>query len=174
VKDEAAFDAKVKELLKNEYARESDYRFAGDVRDYLLKKADIKLPEAFLKRWLIRVNEGKFTAEDIEKEFGAFVKDFRWQMICNHLMKTHEMEVTKEDLDREARALAAYQFAMYGMNNVPDDQLAGFADRLLGDDDQARRLYDKVEADKVVAYVKDTVTLEKKKSTIEKMRQQTK
>ena len=171
VKDEAAFDAKVKDLLKNEYARESDYRFAADVRDYLIDKADIKLPEAFLKRWLIRVNEGKFTAEDIEKEFGAFTKDFRWQMICNHLMKAHDMQVTKEDLDKEARALAAYQFAMYGMNDVPEDQLAGFADRLLGDDDQARRLYDKVEAEKVVAYVKDIVTLDKKRSTIEKMRQ---
>ncbi|MBO4765436.1 MAG: trigger factor [Bacteroidales bacterium] len=172
VKDEAGFDAKVKDLLKNEYARESDYRFAADVRDYLLKKADVKLPEAFLKRWLIRVNEGKFTAEDIEKEFDAFTKDFRWQMICNHLMKAHNMEVTKEDLDKEAKALAAYQFAMYGMNDVPEDQLAGFADRLLGDDDQARRLYDKVEADKVVAYVKDAVTLEKKKTTVEKMRAQ--
>lgn len=174
VKDEAAFDARVKDLLKKEYARESDYRFAGDVRDYLLEKAGIKLPEAFLKKWLIRVNEGKFTAEDIEKEFDAFTKDFRWQMICNHLMKAHGMEVTKEDLDKEAKALAAYQFAMYGMNDVPEDQLSGFADRLLGDDDQARRLYDKVEADKVIAYVKDTVTLEKKKSTIEKMRQQSK
>lgn len=172
VKDEAGFDSKVKDLLKNEYARESEYRFAADVRDYLLKKADVKLPEAFLKRWLIRVNEGKFTAEDIEKEFDAFTKDFRWQMICNHLMKAHNMEVTKEDLDKEAKALAAYQFAMYGMNDVPEDQLAGFADRLLGDDDQARRLYDKVEADKVVAYVKDAVTLEKKKTTVEKMRAQ--
>ena len=172
VKDEAAFDAKVKELLKNEYARESEYRFSTDARDYLLNKADIALPEAFLKRWLIRVNEGKFTAEDIEKEFDAFTKDFRWQMICNHLMKAHGMEVTKEDLDKEAKALAAYQFAMYGMNDVPEDQLAGFADRLLGDEDQARRLYDKVEADKVVAYVKDTVTLDKKKTTVEKMRNQ--
>lgn len=174
VKDEAGFDAKVKELLKNEYARESEYRFAADAREYLLNKADIALPEAFLKRWLIRVNEGKFTAEDIEKEFGAFTKDFRWQMICNHLMKAHGMEVTKEDLDKEAKALAAYQFAMYGMNDVPEDQLAGFADRLLGDDDQARRLYDKVESDKVIAYVKDTVTLEKKKTTVEKMRAQNK
>ena len=172
VKDEAAFDAKVKELLKNEYARESEYRFSTDARDYLLNKADIALPEAFLKRWLIRVNEGKFTAEDIEKEFDAFTKDFRWQMICNHLMKAHGMEVTKEDLDKEAKALAAYQFAMYGMNDVPEDQLAGFADRLLGDEDQTRRLYDKVEADKVVAYVKDTVTLDKKKTTVEKMRNQ--
>ena len=172
VKDEAAFDAKVKELLKNEYARESEYRFSTDARDYLLNKADIALPEAFLKRWLIRVNEGKFTAEDIEKEFDAFTKDFRWQMICNHLMKAHGMEVTKEDLDKEAKALAAYQFAMYGMHDVPEDQLAGFADRLLGDEDQARRLYDKVEADKVVAYVKDTVTLDKKKTTVEKMRNQ--
>ena len=78
------------------------------------------------------------------------------------------------EIDKEAKALAAYQFAMYGMNDVPEDQLAGFADRLLGDDDQARRLYDKVESDKVIAYVKDTVTLDKKKSTIEKMRQQSK
>lgn len=174
VKDEAAFDAKVKDLLKNEYARESEYRFASDVRDYLLDKAAVALPEAFLKKWLVSINEGKYTAEDIEKEFDAFAKDFRWQMICNHLIKAHDMQVTKDDLDKEARAMAAYQFAMYGMNNVPEDQLASFAERILSDDEQARRLFDKVGADKVVAYVKDTVTLDKKKSTVEKMRKQSK
>ena len=172
VKDEAAFDAKVKELLKNEYARESDYRFSKDVRDYLLKKADLHLPEAFLKRWLVRVNEGKFSAEDIEKEFDGFAQDFRWQMICNHLLKAHEIEVTKEDIEKEARALAAYQFAMYGMTDVPQEQLDGFASRFLEDGEQVSRIFDKVGADKVIEYVKGVVTVEKKKTTVEKMRKQ--
>ncbi|MCF0163974.1 MAG: hypothetical protein HUJ92_01730, partial [Bacteroidales bacterium] len=52
VTSEEEFDKKVKEQLKSEYAGESDYRFSKDARDYFVKKANISLPEGFIKRWL--------------------------------------------------------------------------------------------------------------------------
>ena len=51
VKSEEEFDAKIEERLAAEYAQESEFRFGKDAKDYLVKKADIALPEKFLKRW---------------------------------------------------------------------------------------------------------------------------
>lgn len=171
VKNAEEFDSKVKERLSAEYSQESEFRLSVDVRDYLLKKTDIKLPEEFIKRWLYTANDKKYSMEEINKEFEPFIKDFRWQMIRSKVMEDQKLQVKKEDLLKEAKALAGYQFAMYGMNNVPDEQLNKFAQNILSDEQQSRRIYDKVEDDLVVAYVRDAVTLENKKISLEKMRE---
>lgn len=171
VKDEKEFEAKIKERISAEYKQESDFRFKTDSREYFINKANIALPEAFLKRWIYEANEHKFTMEEIEKDFEPFLKDFRWQMIRNYILKEQNLKVEKEDLIAEAKVLAAYQFAMYGLNNVPEENLAQFAQNILQDEKQAQRIYEKVQDDKVTDYVKATVTIEKKKISIEKLRE---
>ncbi|MDD3201483.1 MAG: trigger factor [Bacteroidales bacterium] len=174
VKTVEEFDVKIKERLAEEYSQESDYKFMNDARDYLLTKTDLQLPDSFMKRWLMEANEGKFTMEEIEKEYDGFAKDFRWQMIRNYIMREQKLKVTKEDVMKQAKSLASYQFAMYGMNNVPDDTLTKFAEKTLADEQQGRRIYEKVEDDLVLTYVKGAVTLEKKKISLEKMREMNK
>ena len=173
-KDEAEFDAKVKERLQEEYARESDYRFMIDAKEYLIDKAAIQLPDAFMKRWIKFANDDKFTMEQIGAEYDLFAKDFRWNMIRTKLMKDQELKVTKEDVMKQAKQMAAYQFAMYGMQNVPDEQLTKYAEQLLGDRQQADRILEKVQDDLVLDYVRKTASLDKKKISLEKMRELTK
>ena len=173
-KDEAAFDAKVKERLQAEYAQESEYRFMIDAKEYLIDKAAIQLPDAFMKRWIKFANDDKFTMEQIEAEYDLFAKDFRWNMIRTKLMKDQDLKVTKEDVMAQAKQMAAYQFAMYGMQNVPEEHLTKYAEQLLGDRQQADRILEKVQDDLVLGYVRKTVTLEKKKISLEKMRELTK
>lgn len=170
VKSEEEFDAKVKERLAEEYAQESEARFSVDARDYFVKKFDVQIPEEFMKRWLLYANEGKFTMEDIEKEFQPFLQDYRWQVIRTEIMKNAGIQIKKEDLEAEAEKLAAYQFAMYGLNNVPQEQLKSFAQNILNDERQARGIYEKVENDKVMEEIRSKVTLDKKKVTLEQMR----
>ena len=170
VTNDKELDAKITERLKDEYAQEIDYRFMLDARDYLINKANIKLPEEFMKRWLLVANEGKFTMEEIEKEFHLFVKDFRWQLIAGFIMKEQDIKVTKEDLLNQAGKIAAYQFAMYGLNNVPAEQLNKYAESLLSNEKEGRRIYEKVEEDLVIGYVRSVVTLDSKDITIEKLR----
>lgn len=173
VKDEAGFDAKVKERLEAEYLQESDYRFSIDAKEYMLKKANIKLPDAFLKRWVFVANDGKFTKEEIEKEYDLFAKDFRWTMIRDGILKEQKIKVSKDDVMAEAKKIAAYQFAMYGMNSVPEATIQQFAERTLADEQQGRRIVEKVEDDLALAYIRKTVTLDKKKISLEKMRELT-
>ena len=173
-KDEAEFDAKVKERLQEEYARESDYRFMIDAKEYLIDKAAIQLPDAFMKRWIKFANDDKFTMEQIEAEYDLFAKDFRWNMIRTKIMKDQDMKVSKDDVMKQAMSMASYQFAMYGMQNVPEEHLTKYAEQLLGDRQQAERIIEKVEDDLVLNWIRSTATVEKKKISLEKMRELTK
>ena len=171
VKTEAEFDAKVEERIHAEYAQEADFRFSKDAKAYLVEKANLTLAEKFLKRWVYVVNDGKFTMEDIEKEWDLFIADYKWQMVRDYIMRKYEVVVNDEDLLASAKGFAAYQFAMYGMNNVPEEQLEAFAKNILSQEEQSRRIYDQVENEKTIAAVREVVTLKKKKISVEKFRE---
>ena len=171
VKTEAEFDAKIEERIRAEYAQEADFRFSKDAKAFLLEKADVKIAENFLKRWVYVVNEGKFTMEDIEKDWELFIVDYKWQMVRNYLMNKYGVKIEEADLLASAKAFAAYQFAMYGMNNVPEEQLESFAKNILSQEEQGRRILDQVENEKTFAAVREVVTLKKKKISVEKFRE---
>ena len=171
VKTEAEFEAKIEEKIRAEYAQEADFRFGKDAKDYLLAKADVKVAEKFLKRWVYVINEGKFSMEDIEKDWDFFIADYKWQMVRGYLMNKYGVKVEEADLLASAKGFAAYQFAMYGMNNVPDEQLEAFAKNILSQEEQGRRILDKVEDDKTFDAVREVVTLKKKKISVEKFRE---
>lgn len=171
VTDAEGFDAKITERLSAEYAQESDFRFSKDAKDYIVKKAGISIPEAFLKRWIFVANDGKFTKEEIEKEFDGFAESYKWQLIRTYLMEKFAVKLEKEDLKNSAKGFAAYQFAMYGMYDVPQEQLDMYADKLLEDNEQRNRIFDQVENEKTLAAVKNAVTLKNKKISVEKFRE---
>ena len=167
VTDEAGFEAKIEERIAMEYKQEADFRFVLDAREYLLNKTNIELPEEFMKKWLFTINEGKFTMEDIEKDFALFCKDFRWQMISQYIMREQKMEITREEVLAVAKQMAKYQFAMYGLNDVPQEQLDSYAEAILANEKEGRRIVEKTEQDKVIGWVKSVVTLDEKEISIE-------
>ena len=162
VKTAEEFEAFVDAEISKELRRESDYLFTLQVRDYLVKKADLKMPAAFLKRWLYTINEGKFSMEDIEKDFDQFLKMFTWNYLQKHFIKTDGISVSKEEALSEAKALAASQFAQYGMPSAPDDMLEGYAEKILADKDQGQKIYEKLYEVKVVEDVKSKVKVTEK------------
>ena len=171
VKTEAEFDEKVEERIRAEYSQEADFRFSKDAKAYLVEKANLTLAEKFLKRWIYVINDGKFTMEDIEKDWDLFIVDYKWQMVRNFLMEKYGVKVEEADLLASAKGFAAYQFAMYGMNNVPEEQLEAFAKNILSQEEQGRRILDQVENEKTFAAVREVVTLKKKKISVEKFRE---
>ena len=171
VKTEAEFDAKIEERIRAEYAQEADFRFNKDARNFLVEKANVTVAENFLKRWIYVINDGKFTMEDIEKEWDLFIVDYKWNMVRSYLMNKYNVKVEEADLLASAKGFAAYQFAMYGMNNVPEEQLEAFAKNILSQEEQGRRILDQVENEKTVAAVREVVTLKKKKISVDKFRE---
>ena len=170
VTSEEQFMEKVTERIRAEHTQQANYRFGNDVRKYFVDKAAIELPEAFLKRWLVYANDGKYTTEEVEKEFPAFVEDFKWQLTRGYLMQKLGLKVEKQDLQEAAESYVAYQYAMYGMGNVPQELIKSSAQNILADENQLRRLEEQVEDNKTIAALRETVTLQTKKISEDKFR----
>ena len=170
VTSEEQFMEKVVERIRANHTQEANYRFAADVRKYFVDKANIELPEAFLKRWLVYANDGKYTAEEVEKEFPGFVEDFKWQLTRGYLMQKLGLKVEKADIEQAAESYVAYQYAMYGMGNVPQDLIKSSARNVLEDENQVRRLEEQVEDNKTIGTLREKVSLQTKKISEEKFR----
>jgi len=165
------FEEKVIERIKASHVQDANYRFGTDVRKYFVEKANLELPEAFLKRWLIYANEGKFTAEQVEKEFPGFIEDFKWQLVRGYIMRKFDLKVSHEDIQAAAENYVSYQYAMYGMAGVPQDLIRSSAENMLQDENQYRRLEEQCEDNKAIARVREEVTLQTKKISQDKFRE---
>lgn len=170
-KSDDDIEKEVSERLKDQYHSESEWRVNKDIRDFYIKKSGIKLPEDFLKRWLEFANQGKFTKEDIEKEFPAFAEDFKWQIVRGYLMKKWDLKIEQKDITDAAEAYVTYQYAMYGMSNLPAEILTDAVNNVLKDSKQVDRLIEQVEDEKVLTKVKETATLKSTKISAAKFRE---
>lgn len=159
------------ERLASEYAQQAEWRFTKDIRDYFVDKFKFDLPEAFMKRWLFEANGGKVSKEDIEKDFEGFLADFRWQLIRNAFMRKFEFKVEQKDIQDAAVGYVHYQYAMYGMPNVPEEIVKEAVQNMMGDRKQIDRLVEQVEDNKVLGKLKEEITVKAKKITSEKFRE---
>ena len=155
------FEAKVTEEIRVFFGRESEYKLHTDARDLVLEKSQFDLPEEFLKRWLLRVNE-KTTAEDIEKDWSHFRDDLRWQLIKNRVAKNNEVKITDEEILEEAKTFTRAQFSQYGLYYATDEQVTSFAGDMLKKEDDARRIAEKVLDTKILNIIIDSVKVEDK------------
>ena len=162
VTNEKELDAFIDSQIEAELKRESDYMFTFAVRDFLIGKAALAMPTEFLKRWLYTINEGKFTMEDIEKDFESFLKMFTWNYIQRQIIEAEKISVSADDAKAEAKVLAAAQFAQYGMPNAPEDMLENFAKNILDNKEQSQKIYEKLYEQKVVESVSSQVKVAEK------------
>ena len=156
--------------LESQYKNEAEWRLSKDIRDYFVGKADVKLPEEFLKRWLLVANAGKITKEDVDKEFDGFLADFKWQLVRGYLMKKFELKIEENDIREAAKAFVTYQYAMYGLGNVPEEMINEAVVNVLQDQKQVERMVEQVEDSKVMAKIKEIITVKATKITSEKFR----
>lgn len=166
VTSEEEFMTKIVEEISANLDQESNYKLAIDLKSLVIEKTEFDLPEEFLKKWLLRVNE-KTTPEQIEKEFDSFKRDLKWQLIKNSVAKQNELKLTEEELVKEAETITKYQFKQYGLFYATDEQISNYAKETLKREDDAKRIADKVLEDKVIAIFKDIVKIENKPVTVD-------
>jgi len=156
---EDEFKARIKAEIEESFIHSSDYKFAVDSRDALLKEIQFNLPEAFLKRWIKATNE-KMTDEQIESDFDNFMVDLKWQLIKDRIVKDNELKINEEDVRALAKEMALMQFRQYGLNNVSEEHLENYANHMLQNEEERRKLVAKKQEDVIVAAIKDKVTLD--------------
>jgi trigger factor len=157
---------KIEDELSVNLKRESDYKLMLDIKELAIDKTPLELPEAFLKKWLLKVNE-KTTQEDIDKEFDNFKKDLKWQLIRNKVAHENEVKITEEELLKEAEEITRQQFRQYGLFYATSEQINNYAKETLKREEDAKRIAEKVLEEKIILIMKDLVKLEDKSISVE-------
>ncbi len=160
------FEAKVTDEIREYFSRETDYKLHTDARDTILAKTPFDLPDEFLKKWLVRVNE-KTTAEEIEKDYDHFRDDLRWQLIKNKIAKENDLKITDEEILAEAKSFTRAQFSQYGLYYATDEQITSFARDMLQKEDEARRIAEKVLDTRVLGIIIDAMKVDDRKVSAE-------
>ncbi len=170
VKTEEEFKAKVQEKIDQNHKMQSDAKVSADLKEKLLEICDIQLPDDFLKR-LIKTKDAEkkeFDDEKLEKLYPDFSKDFKWTLISRRLAEKEKIEVTEEEVKREATNLAIQRFAQYGIpiNQVPADTLEKMTDEFISNKEYNQQIRETIMQVKVFEEAKKQIKLEPKEITL--------
>ena len=167
IKDEAGFREAIAKGLKGQLEGDSDYKFMQDVRAHVEKKiGKLEYPEQLLKRIMLANNKDK-DQEFVDKNYDQSIKELTWSMAKEQLAQAQNIKVEDADVLAAAKEMARAQFAMYGMNNVPEEYVDNFAKEQLKKRENVDRFVDRALDTKLAAALKNVVKLNHKEVDIE-------
>ena len=167
VHNEEEYTNALREMIANQLMLDSNYRFTIDAENALKAAAgELELPTEFLKKWLVKTNE-KITEENVNEEYDRMVPAAQMQLIKEKVVENFGIKVEEEDLMREAKMLAAQQFAQYGMHNVPEEYIEKYAQDFLDKKEYRQNLLGKAVDNKLFAAIKEAVTIDNKEVTVD-------
>ena len=164
---EKEFRQKLSEQIQARLVQNSDVKFFLDLRKYAEDKVgELTFPEALLKRVMLQNNKDK-GEEFIEKNFAPSLRELKWHLIKEQLVKANEVKIEDADVKAIAREAIRQQFAQYGMNDVPEDVLDQYADEQLKKHENVDSFVDRAVDLKLTQALKQVVKLNEKKVTLD-------
>ncbi len=170
---EQEFRAAVSEIIKSNYSRESGFLLDFEIDKTLLEHISIELPSEFLKKWLLQANEGKITQEDIDREFDAYVRGLKLDLIKTEVAQQNEVKVEYPDVLEEVKSEIRGYFGQQGGFEGMEDFIENMAKKQLSDNknENFRRYFDKAFGRKVLNFLKEKITIENKSVLVEEFNQ---
>ena len=170
VKTEEEYFEAIKQMISAQISGNSDMLFRMQAEKQFVEEfGNFELPQEFLKKWLVRRNEG-LTAENIDEEFEKMIPSLKWQLIKERIAVDTEVKIEEADVTNHAKAIARQQFAQYGMTNVEDDMLADYAKRILEDKNTRSRIVEEAGDAKLFEAIKQTAKIEAKGVSVEEFK----
>lgn len=159
VESEEQFNEKVLEIIKGNYERETEAMLRRDIEIALLDSIAIELPETFLKDWLERTNEGKFTREQIDEQFGDFQKSLKLSLIKNKIADKENVKVEYPEILAFTREMVKGQFGIYGDDESMKETIDRVAQGYLADKerDNYTSVFNQVFDNKILEIIRSQV-----------------
>lgn len=167
VKSEEEFRAKIKENLSTQHVAESDYKFLLDVRAYAEQKVgELEFPNDLLKKIMKANNQDK--GEDfVESNYDKSITELKWHLIKEQLVSANNIKIDDKDVKATAIQATRYQFAQYGMTDIPEEYLEQYASEMLKKKEQVNSLVERCIETKLIAALKSVVKLDHKTVSVE-------
>jgi trigger factor len=105
------------------------------------------------------------TEEQARDEYEKSEKGLRYQLIEGKLIKEHGLELQFEELREYAKGFIRSQMAQYGQMDPKEEDLNAIAARVLGNEEEVRRLSEQLMSQKLLTLYKEKANLKTKEVT---------
>jgi trigger factor len=156
IKTEDEFRNAVKEDIQTYWNTQSRNHLQHEVYHVLLDHTKIDFPEAFLKKWLQNSGDKPKTEEQIEHEYPGFVKQLKWTLITDKVLKDNNIEVAPDDIKDFARQQL---FGYMGMGAMDEEQpwIAEYINRMMHDKKFVEDAYNRIQTNKIFEWAETKV-----------------
>ncbi|GGE93371.1 trigger factor [Hymenobacter cavernae] len=167
------FDEKVRTTIQENYDRESEGLMNRQIVDQMVNNTNITVPKEFFKKWLVRANEGKLTAEQVDEHYDDYERELKWSMIRNKVVEEQGLKVSNDEIvDRTMQKILG-QFNME-MTDELRESVRSFADNYLRQENGKNYVneYEAILAEKVIENLRGKVVVNEKPVSAEDFRSQ--
>jgi len=159
--------AKIKEDAEKQFVQQADQKLLNDVTEHLVENTKFDLPAEFLTKWMQTAGEQEMDADQAREEYEKSEKSLRYQLIEGKLIEEYNVQVTMDDIKDHAREMIKGQMAQFGQMNPSDKELDDIAARVLGNQDEARRISEQLISQKLLTVYKEKANLKTKELSYE-------
>ncbi|MEP0263583.1 trigger factor [Dokdonia sp.] len=167
VKTVTELKEKMKEDASKQFQQQSDQQLMNAVTEGLIEETKFDLPADFLQRWIQSTGENPMTLEEAIEEYNRSEKGLRYQLIEGKIIQENNLQVTFEELKEYSKDLIKGQMMQYGQMNPEDKELEEIAARILGNQEEVKRLSEQLMNQKMLSFFKEKVSLKTKKVTFD-------
>ncbi len=167
IKDETEFRARLKEDAEKQFASQADQQLLNAVTESLIENTKFDLPAEFLQKWLAVSGDKPMTPDQAIEEYNRSEKGLRYQLIEGKISKDHDIKVSYDDLKTFSKGFIKTQMAQYGNSNPEEKELEEIANRVLSNEEEAKRLSDQLMNEKLLTFFKENIKLKTKEVTYE-------
>lgn len=162
VHNEEELRANIKSQYEAGYSAESDYKLMSDARTALIEANKFDVPVAFMKRWMLNLEQYKdFNEAKLDEQFPELENDIKWNLIENKIVKKNNIEISEDEELEAAKNLTAQEFARYGipLGQIPPEMLDNFAKERLAKNQDRNMIRQQVIGKKITELVKANASL---------------
>ncbi len=165
---EEEFATILKEEIERYWESQAKIRLHNELFEKLVHETPINMPTQFLKRWMSVGGETYKAPEQVEKEYGSFDHQLRWQLITDRIIEENKIEVDKEELEDAARMQIMSYFSQQGhMPAMNDDWFEPFIEKQLDDQKFVDELHNKIVTEKLFYVLEQKVNLQEQKVSLD-------
>ena len=162
IETEEQFRERIAKDASASFAQETDRIFFNKATETLVKATEFELPNEFLKRWLLEYNEGKFTAEQIEKDYPSFRESMKWQLIENRIIRDNDISVSDEDIKNYIRTVMLRRVGTEFVDPEMEKKYDSIVDAFMQNKEQVQRINDQLYNARLMGLFKTTLGIVKK------------
>jgi trigger factor len=156
---------KIKEDSEKQFAQQGDQKLLNDVTENLIENTKFDLPASFLQKWMQTAGEEEMTEEQAKEEYEKSEKSMRYQLIEGKLIQDHNLQVQFEELKAYAMEMIKGQMAQFGQMNPTEKELEDIAARILGNQDEVKRISEQLMSQKLLKLYKTEANIKTKDIT---------